>query len=191
MVGGPGERLAAPTRAKGYRLPELVPRTVAESRSTVVRLMVPTDANFMGNVFGGQILAEVDRVAYICARRHSDQNSVTASFDRVDFIAPVHVGDVVEFDAQLTYAGRTSMEVWVQMRAEDLTGGPHRLVGNAYVTMVAIDRDGRPVPVRPLDLTTPEETARFDQGRLRMEERRRTRDLSSDGPIHPTRYGAR
>lgn len=158
-----------------------MPRTVAESRSTVVRLMVPTDANFMGNVFGGQILSEVDRVAYICARRHSDQNCVTASFDRVDFIAPVHVGDVVEFDAQLTFVGRASMEVWVQMRAEDLTGGPHRLVGNAYVTMVAIDRDGRPVAVRPLEVTTPQETTRFEEGRARMEERKRTREPAVDG----------
>ena len=74
----------------------LPPRTVAESRSTVVRLMVPTDVNFAGNVFGGQILSEIDRVAYVVAGRHSHQNSVTASIDRMDFLAPVHVGDVVE-----------------------------------------------------------------------------------------------
>ena len=137
--------------------------------------MVPTDANFMGNVFGGQILSEVDRVAYVSARRHSDQNCVTASFDRVDFIAPVHVGDVVEFDAEVTFVGRTSMEVWVEVRAEDLKGGPHQLVGNAYVTMVAVDEGGRPVEVPPLKLTTPEESTRFEAGQRRMEERRRTR----------------
>jgi acyl-CoA hydrolase len=162
-------------------LADMAPRNVAESRSSVVRLMVPTDANFMGNVFGGQILSEVDRVAYISARRHSGQECVTASFDRVDFIAPVHVGDVVEFAACLTFAGRTSMEVWVEIRAEDLTGGAHQVVGNAYVTMVAVDRDGRPVAVRPLTLTTPEEKARFDAGQRRMQERQRTRGVAQNG----------
>jgi acyl-CoA hydrolase len=149
--------------------------------------MVPTDANFMGNVFGGQILSEVYRVAYVSARRHSGQNCVTASFDRVDFIAPVHVGDVVEFDAEVTFVGRTSMEVWVEVRAEDLSGGPHQLVGNAFVTMVAVDRDGRPVPVPPLKLTTPEETERFEAGRQRMESRRRTRSAATNDRIPRTR----
>ncbi len=73
--------------------------------------MLPTDANFTGNVFGGRILEEIDLVAGIAAARHSKSTCVTASFDRVDFIQPVHVGDVVDFDAELTYVGTTSMEV--------------------------------------------------------------------------------
>jgi acyl-CoA hydrolase len=137
--------------------------------------MVPTDANFMGNIFGGAILAEVDRVAYVTATRHSGLNCVTASFDRVDFIAPVHVGQVVEFDARLTYVGRSSMEVWVRIDAEDLSGGGKRLVGNALVTMVAVDKKGRPLEVRPLSLTTPEERQLFAEGRERMVLRRQGR----------------
>ena len=156
---------------------EAVPRTVAESRSAVVRLMVPTDANFMGNVFGGAILAEVDRVAYITAMRHAGHNCVTASFDRVDFIAPVHVGQVVEFNACLTWVGRTSMEVWISVTAEPLLGGSPRPVGNAYVTMVAVDDAGHPTPVPSLKLLGEEEERRFEEGKRRMEERRKIRPL--------------
>lgn len=157
------------------------PRTVAESHASVVRLTVPTDANFMGHVFGGVILSEVDRVAYVCATRHSGKMCVTASFDRVDFIAPVHLGEVVDFDARLTYVGRTSMEVWVSIHAEELEGGPPRLVGNAFVTMVAVDRAGRPTEVPALALESDDERRRFEEGRRRMEERRRTR-AASDRP---------
>jgi acyl-CoA hydrolase len=154
----------------------LVARTPAKSRSTVVRLMVPTDANFTGNIFGGTILAEVDRVAYVTAIRHAGGNCVTASFDRVDFIAPVHVGDLAEFEATLTYVGKSSMEVWVEVRAEDPRGGPRRLVGNAYVTMVALDEAGQPRSVPPLTLTNDAERRRFEAAERRMELRRKTRD---------------
>ena len=132
----------------------LPPRTVAESRTSVVRLMVPTDANFTGNVFGGQILAELDRVGYVVAGRHCHQNCVTASIDRMDFLAPVHVGDLVEWVAELTYVGHTSMEVWIQVHSEPLQGGPRRRVGEAFLTMVALDAQGHPAPVPPLNVAT-------------------------------------
>jgi acyl-CoA hydrolase len=150
-------------------------RSPEHSRSSVVRLMVPTDANFTGNVFGGALLAEVDRVAYITATRHAKTNCVTASFDRVDFISPVHVGEVVEFEAVLTYVGSSSMEVWVRTSAEALEGGEPALVAEAYITMVAVDAVGKPVPVPPLALTNPEERARFEAGRARMQSRRASR----------------
>ena len=137
--------------------------------------MVPTDANFTGDVFGGAILSEIDRVAYITATRHAKGRCVTASFDRVDFVAPVHVGEVVDFDAMLTYAGRSSMEVWVRVSAEALQGGGAELVAAAFVTMVAVDGSGPPVPIPPLEMETDEERTRFEEGRRRMEERRRLR----------------
>lgn len=150
-------------------------RTVPASRSTVVRLMVPSEANFMGNIFGGSVLEEVDRVAYVTATRHAGGGCVTASFDRVDFIAPVHVGDVVEFIATLTFVGSSSMEVGVEVHAEDLHGGPKRQVLSAFVTMVALDADGRPRSVPPLTLTNDAERARFAEGERRMRERRTSR----------------
>jgi acyl-CoA hydrolase len=137
--------------------------------------MVPTDANFIGNVFGGAILSEIDRVAYVTATRHAHFQCVTASIDRVDFIAPVHVGELVEFDAMLTFVGRSSMEVWVRVNAEALAGGAPRSVVEALLTMVAVDEKNRPVAVPPLLLETDEERRRFEAGRARMEARRRTR----------------
>ncbi|MCI4335184.1 MAG: acyl-CoA thioesterase [Thermoplasmata archaeon] len=160
-------------------MPELAPRTVEHSRSSVVRLTLPTDANFMGNVFGGAILAEIDRVAYITATRHSGLNVVTASFDRVDFERPVHVGQVLAFDAHLTFVGRSSMEVAIEVHAEALHGGPKYRVVRAWVTMVAVDPNGGPVPVRPLRLARKVEREEFEAGRQRMEERRRHRP----GPV--------
>lgn len=162
-------------------MPELAPRTVAQSRSSVAQLTLPTDANFMGNVFGGVLLAEIDRVAYIAATRHSGLNVVTASFDRVDFERPVHVGQVLEFEAKLTYVGRTSMEVAIEVRAEALSGGSKYRVVRAWVTMVAVDGDGRPAPVPPLALSTAAERAEFAAGRKRMEERRRARPATASG----------
>jgi acyl-CoA hydrolase len=149
--------------------------TVSASRASVVRLTVPTDANFMGNVFGGFILAEVDRVAYITAYRHAKGPCVTASIDRVDFVGPVHVGEVVDFTAELTCVGRSSMEVWVRAESEPIAGGARRLVGEAFVTMVAVDPTGHPVPVPPLVLENDEERRRCEDARQRMEERRKSR----------------
>jgi acyl-CoA hydrolase len=137
--------------------------------------MVPTDANFSGNVFGGSILAEIDRVAYITATRHARTTTVTASIDRVDFIEPVHVGDVVDFEARLTWAGTSSMEVWVRVSAEETAGGTPQLVGEAFVTMVAIDASGKPVKVPPVVPANDEERRRFEEGRERAEQRRRSR----------------
>jgi acyl-CoA hydrolase len=144
--------------------------------------MVPTDANFMGNVFGGQILAEIDRVAYVAATRHCRLNCVTASIDRVDFLAPVHIGDVVEWIAELTYVGKSSMEVAIQVAAEPLQGGPRRRVGEAFVTMVALDSAGRPAPVPPLRPTSEQERRRFAEGEARDAARRRARAARRDDP---------
>lgn len=152
-----------------------IAKAAGESRASVARLSVPSDANFMGHVFGGVILAEIDRVAYVAATRHSGKMCVTAAFDRVDFIAPVFVGEVVNFEASLTYTGRTSMEVWVIVRAEPIEVAEPRRVAEAFVTMVAVDRSGRPVEVPSLELRTDEERRRFDEGRRRMEARRAAR----------------
>lgn len=150
-------------------------RAVADSRATLARLTAPSDANVMGSVFGGVILHEVDRTAYVTATRHCRRNCVTASFDRVDFLAPVHLGELLTFQSELTYVGRSSMEIWVRVHAEDLLSGDTRPVGSAYVTMVAVDKSGRPIAVPPLALKTADERARFAAGHKRMEERRQAR----------------
>ncbi len=148
---------------------------MSASRTRTVRLMLPAEANNLGSVFGGVILAEIDRVAYITAARHARAPCVTASFDRVDFIAPVHVGDLVHVDGQVTFVGKTSMEVWIQVSVEPLEAHRLQLVGDAFVTMVAIDPNGRPIAVPELLVTTDEERLRYEEGRRRMDERRKTR----------------
>ncbi len=156
-------------------MPEVPAVPVSASRASVFRRRAPTDANLTGNVFGGPILSEVDRVAYISAARPAKANRVTAPFDWVDLHSPVHVGDVVDFEAEPTSVGRTSREVGVRVHSEAVTGGGTRRVGQAFVTRVAVDRDGRPVPVPPLALGSAEERARFAPGHRWMEERRRAR----------------
>ncbi len=171
--GGP-----EPSFCEALRVTEPPSGTVGASRASVVRLMVPSDANFSGNVFGGEILSEVDRVAYITACRHAGATCVTASFDRVDFLEPVRVGEVVEAVAEVTFVGRTSMEVAVGVHARPVARGGSRRVAQAYVTMVAVDPDGRPVTVPPLVLGSDEERRRFAEGKGRMEQRKRSRTPS-------------
>lgn len=156
-------------------MPELSPVPQSASRASTVRLMVSRDANFSGGVSGGQILAEIDRVAYIAATRQSKANCVTASFDRVSFLRPVHVEEVVDFDAELPHVGHPSMEVWVRIRSEVLVGGPPRQGGEAYVAMAAVDAMGRPVPVPALRPESDDGRRRFDEREARMAPRQGTR----------------
>jgi len=147
--------------------------------------MEPTDANLMGNVFGGVILADVDRAAYISATRHARSDCVTAAVDRLDFLEPVRIGEVVEYRSTLTCVGKSSMEVWVEAVAEGIRGGPKRTVVNAYLTMVAVDPEGHPMPVPPLAITTAEERRRFEAGQQRMEARQQTRERRPSGRPTP------
>lgn len=174
MVSSPGT-----SGRSGFEVSARPPKPVSASRTHTVRLMLPVEANNLGSVFGGIILGEIDRVAYITASRHALAPCVTASFDRVDFIAPVHVGDIVQFDAQVTFVRRTSMEIWIRVSAERLDSGTPELVGNAFVTMVAIDSRGRPIPVPDLLLQTEEERERYEKGRERMDQRRKSRPGSA------------
>ncbi len=150
----------------------------------MLRLILPADGNQLGSVFGGVILDQIDRVAYITASRHSGGPCVTASFDRVDFIAPVFVGDIVHFDARVTYVGRSSMEVWIRVESERVGTRALALVGNAFVTMVAIGPDKKPRPVAPLELTNDEERRLFAEAEQRMQARTMSR---AGGPATPPR----
>jgi len=134
-------------------------------------LMMPHHANNLGNVFGGVILSLVDRVAAVAATRHARRQCVTVSVDRVDFLQPISLGELVTARASVNYAGRTSMEVGVRIEAENLVTGQRRHTNSCYVTYVAIDEHGKPSPVPPVLPETEEERRRFRAG----EERRRRR----------------
>jgi acyl-CoA hydrolase len=151
-----------------------------ESETVLTELMMPHHANIMGNVFGGHILALVDRVAAVAAIRHAHRECVTVSVDKVDFREPIHVGDLVVMKASVNFAGRTSMEVGVRVEAEDLISGARRHTNSAYLTFVAIDRDGRPVEVPALRAETPIEERRYkaaqERRRVRLAERQAETD---------------
>ncbi|HYD51508.1 MAG TPA: acyl-CoA thioesterase [Gemmatimonadaceae bacterium] len=150
-------------------------KAVSESRHESSELMMPQDANNLGHVFGGAVLAMMDKVAAIAAFRHTRSNVVTVSIDRVDFREPIHVGDLVVMKASVNYVGRTSMEVGVRVEAEDLLSGRRRHTNSCYLTFVAIDRNGRPLEVPALRPETPDEIRRHhaaeERKRRRVEER--------------------
>lgn len=122
--------------------------------------MMPTDANIRGNVFGGAIMKYMDEIAAVVAFRHARKNVVTASIDRMNFIAPVYVGNLLVLKASVNYVGRTSMEIGVRMEAEDLITGKVTHAGSCFLTYVALDEKGRPTPVVPLIPVTAEQKRR-------------------------------
>lgn len=146
-----------------------------ESSATVVRLMMPPDANPHGNVHGGVIMRLVDEVGGIVAHRHARRNVVTARLDRMDFLEPVFVGNALSLDARLCYTGRTSMEVMVDVRAENLDTGEVVHTGTAWLTMIALNERGKPVPVPPVLAETEEEKRLFEVAKARYEARRKER----------------
>ncbi len=144
-------------------------KPISESRLVLAQQMNPEDANPVGNVHGGVIMKYVDTAAGVVAIRHSRQNCVTASIDRLDFHHPVFVGDLLILKASLNFAGRSSMEVGVRVEAEDLRTGQIRHTASAYLTFVALDGSGRPGPVPPLILETEEDHRRNCEARTRKE----------------------
>lgn len=156
-------------------------RPVAESQFTMTQLMTPLDANLMGNVFGGVVLAAVDKIAYVCASRHAGRPCVTASFDQVDFRMPIGIGELVTLAASVNYVGRTSLEVGVRVSAEGVFGDEPRHTNSCYVTVVAVDESGRPTPVPKLIIENGEQYRRYRDAlerrnaRLRLAEERRER----------------
>jgi acyl-CoA hydrolase len=154
--------------------PPRATRAVRESRHVSSALMMPQDENALGHVFGGAILAMMDKTAAVCAIRHARSTCVTVSVDRVDFREPILVGELVHMKASVNFVGRSSIEVGIRVEAENMLTGVSRHTNSCYVTFVAIDREGRPIEVPALACETPEERRRFDAGRerrrLRLEE---------------------
>ncbi len=150
-------------------------KTVSETRVEMAIIMEPNDANFLGKVFGGTILAKIDLCAYATASRFAETICVTASFDRVDFLEPIEVGELVTLVGMISYVGRTSVEVTIEMYSENVFSGVRRHTNTARVTMVAL-REGKPCPVPRLACETREDKVRFLEGRLRRDLRTKQRE---------------
>ena len=146
-------------------------KTGRQTSVIMVQPMTPQDANVVGNVHGGVIMKLIDEAAGIVAHRHVRGNAVTASIDRLDFHHPVYIGDVLTLKASLNLVGRTSMEVGVHVNAENPMTGEVRHTASAYVTLVAIGEDHKPVSVPPLILETEEEMRRNREAQVRRETR--------------------
>jgi acyl-CoA hydrolase len=156
--------------------PDLTPRPVSASQSTMTELMMPNMANSLGNVFGGVILSLVDRVAAVAAIRHAGGPCVTVSIDHVEFREPIHVSELVIAQASVNYVGRTSLEVGVRIEAEEIATRRRRHTNSCYLTFVAIDAHERPRRVAPIRPETAQEKQRYEAARRRREARIRARE---------------
>jgi uncharacterized protein (TIGR00369 family) len=146
-------------------------KRVGDSQVTLSQVMNPEHVNVLGNVHGGVVMKLIDEAGGLCAARHARRPTVTVAVDSLEFLTPVHIGDLVTFDAHLTYVGRTSMEVEVCVEAEEILSGSRRLTNVAYVVYVALGNDGRPTEAPPLILETEEERRRWEEGKRRQAER--------------------
>jgi acyl-CoA hydrolase len=151
-------------------------RSPSESHSELTRWMGIQDANNAGNVHGGVVMKLCDEVAGIAAIRHCGRRVVTAGMDRMTFLNPLMVGHLVTFKASVNAAWRTSMEIGVRVEAEDVRTREVTHTSSAYLTMVALDDDGRPTEVPPLAPETEHETRRQREAQLRRETRLKERD---------------
>jgi acyl-CoA hydrolase len=148
------------------------PRTVSDSRSVLAQMMGPADANPSGFVHGGTVMKLCDEAAATAAIRHSRARVVTAAVDRMTFVAPVHVGDLLTLRSSVNAVWRTSMEVGVRVHSEDPISGEVRHTNSAYITLVAVDEDGHPVAaVPPLRCESPDELRREREAQVRRANR--------------------
>jgi acyl-CoA hydrolase len=147
------------------------PKPVSQSHSLLARWMSILDANSAGNIHGGTVMKLVDEAAGLAAIKHSRSRVVTAAMDRMTFLVPIHVGELVTFSASVNAVWRTSMEVGVRVETENPRTGERKHASTAYLTMVAVDDQGNPAPVAPLLASTPDEHRRMREAELRRTNR--------------------
>jgi uncharacterized protein (TIGR00369 family) len=150
---------------------ELSPKPMRASRITIAQLMQPEHANNLGNVHGGWIMKLVDEAGALACMRHAQQRVVTVAIDQMVFRQPIRIGDLVSLSAEVTYTGRTSLEVEVQVIAENPISGERTNTNTAYVVYVALDAQGKPAPVPPLLAENPAEKARMQAAQERQARR--------------------
>ncbi|OLS27605.1 MAG: putative acyl-CoA thioester hydrolase [Candidatus Heimdallarchaeota archaeon LC_3] len=163
---------------------ERSPKKISDSRVTTYKSMMPEHSNpspdsHFKNVNGGVILNLIDNIAGIVALRHTRTRVVTASFDAMEFLHPVRVGELLIIKSSINFVGTSSMEVGVKVMVEDFFTGETNVTGRAYLTFVAVDQDGKPIPAPKLILETDDDHRRFKQAQERRKirlEHRQIRD---------------
>ena len=146
-------------------------KPVRESASEYSELALPTDANGLGNVLGGKVMHLVDLAAAMAAMRHARRPVVTASFDHMSFLHPIHIGQLIVLHSQVNRAFRTSMEVGVKVIVEDMMTGEKRHTCSAYLTFVALDSARKPTAIPPVIPETADEIRRYREAAERREYR--------------------
>ena len=156
--------------------PSLAPLPVSQSQNYTTQIVMPMHVNGSGGImFGGIVVSWIDVCAGVSAMRHAGGPVVTASIDRLDFITPIRLGEIVVLQAQVNYASRTSMEVGCRVETEDPRTRVRRYTTKAYLTFVALGADGKPRPVPPVLAETPTELRRCKDAEARRTERLRLR----------------
>jgi acyl-CoA hydrolase len=151
-------------------------KTVAESATEMVEMVLPNDANPLGNMLGGRMMHLIDIAGAIAAHRHSRSQVVTVAVDNLDFRYPIRVGELVVLRVRMTRTFRTSMEVEVRVYREDYLTGERQQTNSAFVTYVALDPEGKPQEVPPLISCTKEEKRRYREA---LDRRRRRLALAA------------
>ncbi len=147
-----------------------------ESQVVISELMLPSHSNFSGKIHGGYILSLMDQIAFACASKHSGLYCVTASVDKVDFLRPIEVGELVTLKASVNHVGSTSMVVGVRVESENIQTGIIKHCNSSYFTMIAKNEDGKSTPVPGLILECEATIRRFVRSIIRKEEGKARRD---------------
>lgn len=147
-------------------------KLVKDSQVSITQLMLPSHSNFSGKIHGGHILNLMDQIAFSCASKHSENYCVTASVNKVDFLNPIEVGELVTLKASINFTGNTSMVVGLRVESENIRTGVKKHCNSSYFTMVAKDDEGKSTTVPGLILTSKEEIRRFARSIIRQQEGR-------------------
>jgi acyl-CoA hydrolase len=150
---------------------KLIPQSPRDSQVTMTEIVLPGHTNALGGIFGGVVMSWIDIAGAIASSRHSGQVCVTASVDELHFLKPIRKGFIVNITAIVTYVATTSCEVCVEVTSENPIAKEKTFTTRAFLTFVAIDSQGTPIPMPPLKLETPEEKKRFKAGELRRNHR--------------------
>jgi len=166
------------------------PRTVSESQSEMTEIILPNDTNTLGNLLGGRLMHFIDLVGAMAAYRHTRTHVVTAAMDHIDFIQPVHVGDLLILKSSVNRAFSTSLEVGVKVWAENTMAGEYRHVASAYLVFVAIDQHGNRVRVPELAPETADEHRRYEGAQRRRENRETESERRQRAKCAPAGHGS-
>lgn len=159
-------------------------KPVTYSQTTITELMIPSYANFGGKIHGGILLSLMDKVAYACASKHAGTYCVTVSVDKVDFLQPVEVGELVAMHASVNYVGRTSLIVGIRVESQNVKTGTVKHTNSSYFTMVAKGDDDKPTQVPELILQNKEQVKRFIECMHMKEIKRDVKEKMDDARSH-------